>query len=216
MAQDLENVLPSDTPVYDPKAPLNPDEQGWIEQTKFRQLRAIKFFGGLPVFTSIPTYAGSDGEMVFVKTGTSPAETYDLYSYIPDNATSPSFNWRQIGATVLIKTGTDTKAIPAGLPDTATQTIAHGLGKTPTIARFYVALTTNGYFSNGNATASQQNAVSFANGAGNSTSSYAIYFKNGANPDVNTGSVSFDATNITINWSFTWGTGTYLLLWEVQ
>jgi len=59
----------AEQPIYDPTKPLDPNEQGWIESTLFKQLQALKFKGGLPLLTSTPTYIGVQGEIVEVDDG---------------------------------------------------------------------------------------------------------------------------------------------------
>jgi hypothetical protein len=66
--------------------PLNNQEKGSIESANFAELKARQFKGGLPVFTSVPTYVGSYGEMVLLYS----SSTYQLYSYLNED-------WRKIG-----------------------------------------------------------------------------------------------------------------------
>ena len=66
--------------------PLNFQDKNIIEQTKFAELKALKFKGGLPVFSAVPTYVGSEGEMVLYYTGS----TYILYTYLNNG-------WQNIG-----------------------------------------------------------------------------------------------------------------------
>ena len=56
---------------YDPTTPLSPEEQGWIENTRFKQLKALVLKGGIPVYTATPTHIGVEGEIASVDTGSS-------------------------------------------------------------------------------------------------------------------------------------------------
>jgi len=76
--------------------PLDNQERGSIENAKFKQLQAFQFKGGLPIFTAVPTYQGTNGEIVIVKTGTNPSEVYALYIYIENNASPKVFGWHKI------------------------------------------------------------------------------------------------------------------------
>jgi hypothetical protein len=68
--------------------PLSQEDKGIIESADFQKIKSLKFFGGLPVFESVPDYTGIDGELVLYKsTGSS---DYRLYAYI-DSA------WKKIG-----------------------------------------------------------------------------------------------------------------------
>jgi hypothetical protein len=67
--------------------PLNNQEKGSIESANFAELKARQFKGGLPVFTSVPTYVGSYGEMVLYCSDS----TYQLYSYLNEG-------WRNVGS----------------------------------------------------------------------------------------------------------------------
>lgn len=68
--------------------PLDNQSKGTIENTNFTVLKALKFKGGLPVFTTIPTYTGTDGEMVLYTSGS----TYAIYTYI-------NSEWRNMSLT---------------------------------------------------------------------------------------------------------------------
>lgn len=187
--------------------PLPQNDKSIIEQTRFEILQALKFKGGLPVLTVTPTYEGSQGETVLVDDGSTIRQ---ICSYL--NGTWRCKKLEEPSLT--IKMGVVTKAIADG---NGTQTIAHGLGKTPVFGRFTVFHSGDFYvFSIGSSDGTNQVGVSMANSVVTSNTTYAIYIKNGAQADVNSGSVTFDGTNISIAWTFTWAVGTYTIMWEVQ
>lgn len=66
--------------------PLNNSEKGSIENAQFIELKSLKFKGGLPVFTEVPTHIGTYGELVLYYSGTD----YRLYCYL-------NGEWRKIG-----------------------------------------------------------------------------------------------------------------------
>ena len=68
--------------------PLDNQSRGTIESTDFEKIKSLKFYGGLPIFTAVPTYVGKDGEIVlYQNTGSS---DYRLYAFL-DGA------WKKIG-----------------------------------------------------------------------------------------------------------------------
>jgi hypothetical protein len=84
--------------------PLNFQDKSIIEGTKFLQLKSLQFLGGLPVLTAVPTYEGTNGEVVWVKTGANPNEIYDLYGYISNNASTPVWGWRKVATSAVAPT----------------------------------------------------------------------------------------------------------------
>lgn len=110
--------------------PLDNQSKGTIENTTFNNLKALKLYAGLPVFTATPTYTGFEGEMVWLNDGTH----YSLYAYI-------NKGWRQIGTTDLTDSGATTlhsHAAPdhgalAGLDDDDHGAVYPNLGATETI-----------------------------------------------------------------------------------
>ncbi len=97
----------------------------------------------------------------------------------------------------------------------STQTIAHGLGKTPKYVRLN-SQSADGW-SQGNYNGTTNSCVFKLTGNNQgSTSSYAINVGGSGNQGVfSTGVITFDATNITITWTQTSGGGTGNLNWEV-
>ncbi len=61
--------------------PLSENDQRIIEKTQFDVLNALKFKGGLPVLTAVPTYQGSQGEIVEVDVG----GVRSIYCYMNGN-----------------------------------------------------------------------------------------------------------------------------------
>ena len=128
---------------------------------------------------------------------------------------------------MLVKSGTTTKNAADA---SATQTIAHGLGKSPK----YVRVTCTLWLANFPNSGSTVSATSFANTTYNGTTqnsqsfyandatpggaaiqdtSFTLNTSNGAGKTV--GVVTFDSTNISIAWTKTSSpTGTYNILWE--
>ena len=109
---------------------------------------------------------------------------------------------------------------------TTTNTIAHGLGRTPSLLRVTMfAGPANGAFyydSVGSYDGSTQNCVYVgdSNGSGSITrgtiANIVYYVFNGVGSNDNKGTSSLDATNITITWSKTGTpTGTAYFIWEV-
>lgn len=46
--------------------PIDEQSKGAIENAHFAKLKALKFWGGLPTFSTTPTHTGIDGEIVLV------------------------------------------------------------------------------------------------------------------------------------------------------
>jgi hypothetical protein len=63
-------------------------KKGEISNTIFEELNALKFKGGLPIFTTVPTHTGIDGEFVLYKD--TAGSDYRLYVYL-DGA------WKKVG-----------------------------------------------------------------------------------------------------------------------
>lgn len=66
----LENPQENTPPPAKLSYPLDFDSQGSIESSKFLQLQARLFKGGLPLYTATPTHTAQQGEVVVVDTGT--------------------------------------------------------------------------------------------------------------------------------------------------
>lgn len=83
--------------------------------------------------------------------------------------------------------------------ESGTETIAHGLGKTPVMIIFGATTTNFGFASQGSWTSTGNKCVYFSGGGSGSSGDYAIAGVAGSNSQIATAAV--DATNITLTWT---------------
>lgn len=121
-------------------------------------------------------------------------------------------------STVIFKNGTTTKNASDA---STTQNIAHGLGKTPSYVRLTAvcAYGTAGAFAEARTVYNGTTQSSVSGYIGNSTTCIVVttfaLSTQGVTGNNQTGVVTFDDTNIIINWTLnTNATGTYTILWE--
>ncbi len=143
------------------------------------------------------------------------------------NTTGPSFRMLSQSALAVVatvyKNGTDTKDASDA---STTQNIAHGLGKIPKKIRiraitFAAALTYRPVEAvtvyNGSTQSSVSIYIQQAGGISILSTTFTLNLTQSGSADTQTGTVTFDATNIIITWTKTNSpTGTYTLLWEAE
>ena len=207
------------------------------------QLGSTGLFAGAIATNSIvgATYNGTSFDVIYRNDGITTAATANkipLRSTTGDitvpstpTASTDAASKGYVDIKTIKKTGSTTKDMSA----TTTTTIAHGLGTTPTMVRFYVnkvqadsATTALSVVSSiGSYDGTTQNCIYVATSTNGSTSmsaidtTHAIHFgfgaTAGADSDNNVGTVTVDATNITITWVETnTCTGTGNIVWEAE
>ncbi len=197
----------------------------------------LSIVGGIPSWISNPAATNASTTVkgiveaataAQVTAGTATGETGAVLAVTPDALASstPVFNGSgltNLPSTMVATNGTTTKNAADA---SATQTIAHGLGKAPKTVEIFCTLAWTAVTISGSSREVNLYANTFYNGTTQSSQSFYAISDNVAqgatftlnranNGDTTVGVVTFDATNISIAWTKTGSpTGTYNILWR--
>lgn len=193
--------------------PLDENSKGTLESTKFKELRALKFFGGLPVYEAVPDFVGTEAETIIVSSSPPLICSFLASTWNCNRLSLPSASTT---TTLTSKNGVASKLITSG---TSTQTIAHGLAGTPFMGDFRVFMIPGGtymYESMGSWSPTGQSAICNDNAVIGLATTAAIFFQNLASGN-NYAIVTADDTNFNLAWTINHNDGlgyVYTIQWS--